>query len=189
MLACVIVWNPHSSCPSVVFLSYSELDAVPRFCAGAMAGASAVSMTYPLDLMRAKLAVQTATNLRYVVDTRSASLSLFFVLLLALSQLNVSFFYLSVSVCKCHISVLSLTLLFLCCMSLYLPVSGLCPALSAVSCVSVCFFSPFIVPHFLLLLCLSINLELGLKEKIVCEPGAKKRQPNKQKERRGSDTH
>ena len=44
----------------------SNLEPVPRFFAGSFAGATAVSVTYPLDLMRARLAVQTHNHERYV---------------------------------------------------------------------------------------------------------------------------
>ena len=53
--------------PTISLTLYiSNLDPVPRFFAGAFAGATAVSFTYPLDLMRARLAVQTHLNERCV---------------------------------------------------------------------------------------------------------------------------
>eukprot|EP00730_Choanoeca_flexa_P018258 TRINITY_DN8871_c0_g2_i2.p1 TRINITY_DN8871_c0_g2~~TRINITY_DN8871_c0_g2_i2.p1 ORF type:complete len:313 (+),score=60.16 TRINITY_DN8871_c0_g2_i2:118-1056(+) len=42
-----------------------DLEAGPRFAAGALAGATAVSFTYPLDLVRAQLAIQTRLKLKH----------------------------------------------------------------------------------------------------------------------------
>ena len=41
-----------------------ELTPLPRFAAGALAGATAVAVTYPLDLVRAQLAIQTRLKLK-----------------------------------------------------------------------------------------------------------------------------
>eukprot|EP00045_Choanoeca_perplexa_P004005 m.34883 g.34883 ORF g.34883 m.34883 type:complete len:250 (+) comp12349_c0_seq15:528-1277(+) len=58
---------PVSPLLTVVFASLSnrDLSPGPRFLAGALAGATAVAVTYPLDLVRAQLAIQTRLKLKH----------------------------------------------------------------------------------------------------------------------------
>eukprot|EP00126_Sphaerothecum_destruens_P010941 Sdes_comp20827_c0_seq7m17416 len=44
---------------------HRDLDPIPRFFAGAAAGAAAATTTYPLDLIRARMALQIGTKCTY----------------------------------------------------------------------------------------------------------------------------
>ena len=49
----------------LIFPSKEELHPLQRLMAGGLAGSTACALTYPLDLVRARLTLQSGTNAKY----------------------------------------------------------------------------------------------------------------------------